>query len=152
MVVLDATISDHFLLYHSVEKMNLTVPHPVMPSPNYLINKTTMTRFQNNVVLMDWLDYPSFKANEAFNNFYGNILNIFLCSFPKFKLKAQSTARKPRITNDVLLMISEKNPLHQKYKCNLTVINREIYYNAHNWLTNVLRKVKQRHFTMQLAR
>lgn len=86
-----------------------------------------MTRFQNNIAVMDWSDYYSGNANEAFNNFYGIIIDIFPCSLPTFKPKAQPMARKSWITDDVLSMISDKNKLHQKYKQKPTTINRDIY-------------------------
>lgn len=114
-------------------------------------SEDNILKFKTELQEIDWSEcLHGNDTNEVFDNFMICISNLFEQNFPKItKTKKIRKNNKPYITQEIKLLIKEKDRMQKKY-AKYPITFGEQYKRLRNYVTNEIRKAKHKYYRNKL--
>ena len=148
--ILQANISDHYVLFHIRKIINKT-----KQSDEYkivrIINQSRTAQYIERIQKTDWSSLNTAKHCQAyFSKFLYMFKNIYDKSFPVKKVKTQYRSRLPWLSFGLKLSIKYKNKLYRISIKHPTSYNINAYKLYKNKLTSILKEAEKVYYQTEI--
>ena len=149
--IIQEQITDHLPIYANFNLNNRLLKNKTLITTRKIKNNNIVT-FIKNLLQIKWdTVYNNNNAEDAYNIFYTQYINIINKHFPIITSKVSSQIfSKNWITNNIKRKINKKQKLFNSYLQSKSELDLYVYKSYRNNLQNTIKQAKQKYINKQI--